>query len=94
MFRATYNIIVHRRLQGGSTLTQQLVKNVLLTSQRTIPRKLKEFVLAVQIEKKYSKDQILQMYLNEAPYGGTAWGVGEAAETYFSKNVNELNLIE
>ncbi|PIZ48248.1 penicillin-binding protein [Candidatus Woesebacteria bacterium CG_4_10_14_0_2_um_filter_39_14] len=94
MFRALYNIVVHRRLQGGSTLTQQLVKNVLLTSQRTIPRKLKEFILAVQIEKKYSKDQILQMYLNEAPYGGTAWGAAEAAETYFNKNVSELNLIE
>ncbi len=94
IFRALYNIVIHRRLQGGSTLTQQLVKNVLLTSQRTIPRKLKEFILAVQIEKKYSKDQILQMYLNEAPYGGTAWGVEEAAETYFNKNVSELNLIE
>ena len=94
IFRALYNIVIHHRLQGGSTLTQQLVKNVLLTSQRTIPRKLKEFILSVQIEKKYSKDQILQMYLNEAPYGGTAWGVAEAAETYFGKNVNELNLIE
>ena len=94
IFRALYNIVIHHRLQGGSTLTQQLVKNVLLTSQRTLPRKLKEFILAVQIEKKYSKDQILQMYLNEAPYGGTAWGVAEAAETYFNKNVSELNLIE
>ncbi|KPJ70681.1 hypothetical protein AMJ51_01290, partial [Microgenomates bacterium DG_75] len=94
MFRAIYNIIVHRRLQGGSTLTQQLVKNVLLTPQRTIPRKIKEFILAVQIENRYSKDEILQMYLNESPYGGTAWGVQAAAETYFDKPVSELNLIE
>jgi len=92
--RATYNIFVHRKLQGGSTLTQQLVKNVLLTSERTMTRKLKEFILAVQIERKYSKDEILQMYLNEAPYGGTAWGVEAASEVYFGKKVSELNLVE
>lgn len=94
IFRAVYNIIVHHRLQGGSTLTQQLVKNVLLTPQRTLPRKIKEFILAVQIESRYSKDEILQMYLNESPYGGTAWGVESAAETYFDKSVSELNLVE
>jgi 1A family penicillin-binding protein len=92
--RATYNIFVHRRLQGGSTLTQQLVKNVLLTKKRVISRKIKEFILAVQIENRYSKDEILQMYLNEAPYGGTAWGVQAAAETYFNKKVSDLNLVE
>ena len=80
--------------QGGSTLTQQLVKNVLLTSERSALRKIKELVLAVQIERKYTKDQILQMYLNEAPYGGTAWGVETAAETYFGKNAKDLNLVE
>lgn len=79
---------------GGSTLTQQLVKNALLTNDRSIIRKVKEFVLAVQIEKKYSKDQILQMYLNEVPYGGTAFGVESAAETYFGKKVSDLNLVE
>jgi len=93
--RAMFNTVFRfRRLAGGSTLTQQLVKNVLLTPQRTISRKIKEFVLAVQIEKKYTKDEILQMYLNESPYGGTAWGVQAAAETYFTKDVNELNLVE
>ena len=92
--RAVYNILFRGRIQGGSTLTQQLVKNVLLTPKRTISRKIKEFVLAVQIEKKYSKDEILQMYLNEAPYGGTAWGVETAAETYFGKKVQDLNLVE
>lgn len=94
IFRALYNIVVRRKIQGGSTLTQQLVKNVLLSSQRTLPRKIKEFILAVQIESKYSKDQILQMYLNESPYGGTAWGVESAAEVYFGKKVSELNLVE
>ncbi len=92
--RAFYNIIVHHRLQGGSTLTQQLIKNVLLSPERTLTRKIKEFILALQTERKYSKDEILLMYLNEAPYGGTAWGVGAAAEQYFGKNVSELNLVE
>ena len=81
IFRAAINIVFRGRLQGGSTLTQQLVKNVLLTPERTIFRKIREFILAIQIERKYSKDEILQMYLNEAPYGGTAWGVEAAAET-------------
>ncbi len=94
MLRGFLRIFTQGRAEGGSTLTQQLVKNVLLTNDRTIIRKIKEFVLAIQIEKKYSKDQILQMYLNEVPYGGTAWGVGAAAEIYFGKNVRDLDLIE
>ncbi|OGD10619.1 hypothetical protein A2397_06070 [Candidatus Amesbacteria bacterium RIFOXYB1_FULL_44_23] len=93
-FRIVYNIIFKRRVIGGSSLTQQLVKNVLLTDERTITRKLKEFILALQVESKYSKDQILQMYLNEVPYGGTAWGVGEAATQYFQKSVSDLTLPE
>ncbi|TSC54256.1 MAG: Uncharacterized protein LiPW16_86 [Microgenomates group bacterium LiPW_16] len=94
MLRAVINIFVFHKLQGGSTLTQQLVKNVLLTSERTLPRKIKEFILAVQIERKYTKDEILQMYLNEAPYGGTAWGVETAAQTYFGKHAKDLTLTE
>jgi len=94
IFRAAFNIVVKRKLQGGSTLTQQLVKNVLLTPERTVFRKIKEFILAIQIERKYTKDEILQMYLNEAPYGGTAWGVEAAAEVYFGKKVKDLNLVE
>ncbi len=82
------------RAQGGSTLTQQLVKNVLLTDERSVIRKVKEFVLAIEIESKYSKNQILQMYLNEAPYGGNTRGVEAASEMYFGKNVKDLNLIE
>ncbi|KKQ50613.1 MAG: hypothetical protein US75_C0001G0026 [Candidatus Woesebacteria bacterium GW2011_GWC1_38_13] len=94
MFRGFTRLFTRGRAQGGSTLTQQLVKNVLLTSERSILRKLKEFVLAVQIERKYSKDEILLMYLNEAPYGGTAWGVQAASEAYFDKDVSDLNLVE
>ena len=94
MLRGLSRIFTRGYAQGGSTLTQQLVKNVLLTPERTIWRKIKEFILAIQIERKYSKDEILQMYLNEAPYGGTSWGVEAAAETYFGKKVSELNLVE
>jgi penicillin-binding protein 1C len=93
-FRIIKNYFVMGRLTGGSTLTQQLVKNVLLTSERTITRKLKEFILAIQIESKYSKDEILLMYLNEAPYGGMAFGVASGAEQYFGKDVGELTLAE
>ena len=94
MVRGFLRIFTRGRMAGGSTLTQQLVKNVLLTNDRTVIRKVKEFVLAIQIEKKYKKDEILQMYLNEAPYGGTSWGVGAASETYFGKDVKDLNLVE
>lgn len=94
MARALFNTAVRGKLQGGSTLTQQLVKNVLLTSERSLPRKLKEFVLSVQIEKRFTKDQILQMYLQEAPYGGSAVGVETAAQAYFGKHVSDLSLVE
>ena len=94
MLRGFLRIFTQGRAEGGSTITQQLVKNVLLTNDRTIIRKIKEFILAIQIEKKYSKDQILQMYFNEVPYGGTAWGVGTAAQTYFGKDVKDLDLVE
>jgi 1A family penicillin-binding protein len=92
--RIAYNVVFRRRVVGGSTLTQQLVKIVLLSNERTVTRKIKEFILTLQVESKYSKEQILQMYLNEAPYGGTAWGVGTAAEVYFGKKVGDLNLTE
>lgn len=94
IFRAIFSIVTFRGVQGGSTLTQQLVKNVLLTNEKSLPRKIKEFILTVQIERKYSKDEIMQMYLNEAPYGGTAWGVETAAETYFGKHAKDLDLME
>src|SRR4030043_1340878 len=94
IIRGFTKLITRGRAQGGSTLTQQLVKNVLLSSERTVFRKIREFILAIQIERKYTKDEILQMYLNEAPYGGTAWGIEAASEVYFGKKVKDLTLIE
>lgn len=94
IFRALLSIAFFRGFQGGSTLTQQLVKTVLLTKERTLPRKMKEAILAIQIERKYSKDEILQMYLNEVPYGGIAVGVESASHYYFDKPVKELGLVE
>jgi penicillin-binding protein 1C len=93
--RIAYNFIFRRgRLVGGSTLTQQLVKMTLLTNERSVMRKFRELVLALQIERKFSKDQILEMYLNEAPYGGSASGVGAAAQVYFNKPVKDLDLAQ
>ncbi|MFH1840643.1 MAG: transglycosylase domain-containing protein [Candidatus Shapirobacteria bacterium] len=92
--RAAYNTIFKKSLQGGSTLTQQLVKNSLLTPERTIKRKIREAFLTAATEISYSKDQILEMYLNQAPYGGTAWGIETAAEMYFGKHARELSLAE
>ncbi|MBU2543206.1 transglycosylase domain-containing protein [Patescibacteria group bacterium] len=94
IIRIPYNIIFRHRVIGGSTLTQQLVKNALLTNERTIIRKYKELILSLQIERRFSKDEILEMYLNEAPYGGTAWGVGAAADMYFKKDVRDLTVVE
>ncbi len=92
--RSVVNIVTFKGITGGSTLTQQLVKNVLLTSERTVVRKIREVILSNQIEKKFSKDQILQMYLNEAPYGGATYGVESAAKSYFGKSAKDLNLVE
>lgn len=95
LVRIPYNYVFKRgRVVGGSTLTQQLVKNVLLTNERTVTRKFKEFVLSLQIERKFTKDEILSMYLNEVPYGGVSIGVGAASESYFHKKVNELSIAE
>jgi 1A family penicillin-binding protein len=93
--RAVINVVVfHKSLQSGSTLTQQLVKNALLTNEQTMSRKIKEAILSIQIERKYTKDEILQMYLNEAPYGGTAVGVEAASKYYFNKHTKELTVAE
>lgn len=94
ILRALKETVLRQKLQGGSTITQQLVKNALLTPQRTISRKFKEIILAFWTEKLYSKDQILEMYLNQVAYGGTSWGIEVAAETYFDKNVKDLTLSE
>lgn len=93
-FRILKNVVLSQRLIGGSTLTQQLVKMLLLTNERSLSRKIREFMLSVRIERTFSKDEILQMYLNEAPYGGTAVGVAAASQIYFGKEPKELSLTE
>lgn len=92
--RATTKTVFEGDLQGGSTITQQLVKSAFLTPERTINRKIKELYLAFRVEMAFSKDRILEMYLNQVPYGGTAWGVAAAAEQYFGKKVQDLTLAE
>lgn len=94
IIRSIYKNARSGRLTGGSTITQQLVKNALLSPQKTLIRKLKEVVLALQTELKYSKNQILEMYLNEVAFGGTAYGIEEAARTYFGKDVDALSPAE
>lgn len=94
MVRAIFNMFLGKGLQSGSTITQQLIKNVLLTNRQTITRKVQEIILAFEVERRYEKDEILLMYLNEAPYGGSYWGVGTAAKAYFGKSVKELSLME
>lgn len=80
--------------QGGSTITQQVVKNSLLTSEKLISRKLKEWVLSIKLEQQLSKEEILTHYLNEAPYGGNLYGIEEASEAFFAKPASDLSLAE
>ncbi len=88
------DIVTLDKSQGGSTITQQLVKNTLLTNEKALSRKVKEVILALELETKYSKDEILEMYLNEIPYGSNAYGIEAAAQTFFGKSANELSLDE
>lgn len=88
------DIITLERAQGGSTITQQLVKNALLSNEKSIARKIKEVILSFELELKYSKDEILEMYLNEIPYGSNAYGIEAAARTFFGKPARELTLDE
>jgi penicillin-binding protein 1C len=83
-----------KKVTGGSTITQQLVKNTLLTSERSLGRKIKEWVLAIKIDRAMPKEKILELYLNEVPYGGTLYGIKEASQTYFNKNPIDLTLAE
>jgi len=80
--------------EGGSTITQQLIRSSYLTQEKTIVRKVKEIVLSIWAERYYSKNQILEMYLNQVPYGGTAWGIEAAAQTYFGKPTKGLSLAQ
>ena len=80
--------------QGGSTITQQFVRNAVLTREKTFTRKLKEWALSLEIERRYTKDEILQLYLNEIPYGSNAYGIEAATQTFFGKSASDLTLIE
>ena len=80
--------------QGGSTITQQLVKKVLLGDEKTLTRKIKEALLSIEVEKRFTKDEILWMYLNQIPYGSNAYGIETASKTFFGKTASELNINE
>ncbi len=92
--RAFFKNLTHGELTGGSTITQQLVKTTLLSPEKTVLRKVKEIILAIQVEMAFSKDQILEMYLNEVSYGGSSYGIEESAQTYFGKHAKDLDLAE
>jgi len=94
IFRAALKNLGGDKLYGGSTITQQLVKNALLTPERTWRRKIKEIVLSLLVESKFSKDEILQMYFNEVGYGGATYGIEEAAQLYLGKSAKELTLAQ
>jgi len=94
IFRTLVTDVLFGKTAGGSTLTQQFIKNSVLTNEKTITRKIKEIILAYRLEKKFSKDEILQMYFNEIPYGSTAYGVEAASQKYFGKSARDLNLAE
>ncbi|MCK5122543.1 MAG: PBP1A family penicillin-binding protein [Candidatus Pacebacteria bacterium] len=93
--RAIYkDIIAGEKAQGASTITQQLIKNSILTSEKTFTRKIKEIILAIETEQKFSKDEILEMYLNQIPYGSNAYGIEAAAKTFFGKSAKDLDISE
>lgn len=92
--RAAIADLSGKPIQGGSTITQQLIKSTLLTPEISIERKVKEIILAFWAEKIYTKNEILEMYFNQVPYGGTAWGIEAASQTYFAKNVKDLSLAQ
>lgn len=94
IIRAAVHNFKNSQQEGGSTITQQLIKNSLLTPEKTYTRKIKEAILSLWAESKYSKREILQMYFNETPYGGPTWGIKAASETYFGKEPKDLSLAE
>ena len=95
VLRALYTNVRHLSpSQGGSTLTQQLVRTTFLSRTKTLDRKIKELVLTLEVERRYPKDQILELYLNQVPLGSSAYGVAEAANAYFAKEIDALSLEE
>ncbi len=91
---ALTNLAHHQVVQGGSTITQQVVKNLLLSTERSYERKLKELILAVRLENKLSKDDILYLYLNQIYFGAGAYGIGAAARTFFDEDVSQLTIAQ
>ncbi len=95
ILRAIKDMVIQRdNLQGGSTITQQLIKSALLSPERTVRRKIREIILALWTERIFSKKQILELYLNQVPYGGASYGIEEAAKIYFGKHAQELTLAQ
>jgi 1A family penicillin-binding protein len=95
ILRAAFaNLFSGSYTQGGSTITQQVIKNALLTSDKSIARKLKEWILSLKLERVMTKDEILTTYLNDTPYGGNIYGVEEAAMSFFGKHASEVSLAE
>ncbi|MFH2104841.1 MAG: PBP1A family penicillin-binding protein, partial [Parcubacteria group bacterium] len=92
--RSIFSNVTKDTRVGGSTITQQFVKNSILTSEKTYSRKIKELILALEIELKFSKEEILQMYLNEIPYGSNAYGIEAASQEFFNKSAKDLTLAE
>ncbi|MBY0539581.1 PBP1A family penicillin-binding protein [Patescibacteria group bacterium] len=88
------NLIPGGYTQGGSTITQQVVKNSILTTDQTVTRKIKEWVLSIKLEQVLTKDQILELYLNESPYGGSVYGIEEASQKFVGKSAKEVSLAE
>ncbi|NTV44289.1 MAG: PBP1A family penicillin-binding protein [Candidatus Yonathbacteria bacterium] len=91
---ALVNMVTMNFSQGGSTITQQVIKNTMLTREKTISRKVREWILALRLERLMNKEQILTLYLNESPYGGNIYGVQEAAKEFFGKNASDVSLAE
>lgn len=94
MIRTAITNVIYNRRAGGSTLTQQFIKNAVLTPEKKITRKIKEVVMAYRLEKKFNKDEILQMYLNEIPYGSNAYGIEAASLKYFDKHAKDISIAE
>lgn len=94
ILRTIWTDIVTRKKYGGSTITQQFVKNAILTNEKKYDRKIKELILSIELERRYSKEQILEFYLNEVAYGGVNLGVEAAAQTYFNHSAKDVTLAE
>jgi penicillin-binding protein 1A len=92
--RAAFSNFTGGQVQGGSTITQQFIKNSLLTNEQTITRKVKELILAIELERLYEKDEILSFYLNEIPYGAQEYGIQAASQSFFNKSAKDLNIAE